>query len=181
MKTKILLAEDDAVQRQIMVRLLERQLEFDVVQAADGRIALSILEESGPDDIRLVILDVNMPVMGGIEALEAIRRRYPRLPVIMLTASHETNLVVDAMRGGAQDFLDKPPELERLRVSIVNALRVSALEKEVTRLKRKEEDTYSFENLIGASSGLTDVVKVGRKAAQSDIPVLLTGETGVGK
>jgi DNA-binding NtrC family response regulator len=99
----------------------------------------------------------------------------------MLTASHETDLVVQAMRGGAQDFLEKPPELERLRVSITNALRVSALEKEVTRLKRKEEDAYSFENLIGASSGLADVVKIGRKAAQSDIPVLLTGETGVGK
>ena len=181
MKTKILLAEDDALQRQMIARLIEKQLGFDVVQAIDGRMALSILDECAPDDIRLVVLDVNMPGMGGIEALQAIRRRFPRLPVIMLTASHETDLVVQAMRGGAKDFLDKPPEPERLRVSIENALRLSVLEKEVTRLKRREEDSYSFENLVGASSGLAEVVKVGRKAAQSDIPVLLTGETGVGK
>ena len=181
MKRKILLAEDDAMQRQMIARLLDKQLEFECVQAADGRVALSILAESAPDDIRLVIMDINMPVMGGLEALESIRRKYPRLPVIMLTASHETDLVVQAMRGGAQDFLSKPPELERLRVSIENALRYSALEKEVTRLKRRDADAYSFENLVGAHSGLSEVVKVARKAAQSDIPVLLTGETGVGK
>ena len=181
MKRKILLAEDDAVQRQMIARLLDKQLEFECVQAADGRMALSILAESAPEEIRLVVMDVNMPVMGGLEALEAIRRKYPRLPVIMLTASHETDLVVKAMRGGAQDFLSKPPELERLRVSIENALRYSVLEKEVSRLKRKDAGAYSFENLIGAHSGLAEIVKVARKAAQSDIPVLLTGETGAGK
>jgi DNA-binding NtrC family response regulator len=181
MKTKVLLAEDDSAQRQMIARLLEKQLDFDVVQASDGRIALSILDESGPDDIRLVIMDVNMPGMGGLEALEIIRKRHSRLPVIILTASNETDLVVQAMRAGAQDFLSKPPELERLRVSATNALRVSVLEREVTRLKRKEQDACTFENLIGGKSGLVEVVKVARKAAASDIPVLLTGETGVGK
>jgi DNA-binding NtrC family response regulator len=181
MKGKILLAEDEPVQRLMIARLLEKNLEFETVQVSDGRKALSVLEESSPGDIRLVILDVNMPDIGGLAALEIIRWKYPRLPVIILTSSHETDVVVQAMRNGAQDFLNKPPDLERLRVSINNALKVSALEKEVTRLKRQEECAYSFENLIGRDSGLSDVVKFGRKAAQSDIPVLLTGETGVGK
>ncbi len=181
MKTKILLAEDDPLQRQMIAKLIEKQPGLEAVQASDGRVALSILEECAPEEIRLVIMDVNMPVMGGLEALEVMRRKYPRLPVLMLTSSHDTGHVVQAMKQGAHDFLNKPPEPERLKVSIANALRVSALEKEVTRLKKHEDGAYSFANLIGCDSGLSDVVKVARKAAQSDIPVLITGETGVGK
>jgi DNA-binding NtrC family response regulator len=85
------------------------------------------------------------------------------------------------MKLGAFDFINKPPEPERLLISIQNALRLSRLEKEVSRLKRQEDGAFVFEQLIGHETGLQEVVRTGRKAAAADIPVMLLGETGVGK
>ena len=182
MTAKILLVDDDLLQRQAIAMLLEKRLGFPTVQAADGRAALGILDENpSGNGIRLVILDLHMPRMDGMEVLGIIRQRYPHLPVIMLTSSEDVSVAVKAMQCGACDFLNKPPEVERLQVSIHNALKLSNLEKEVSRLKRQEEGVFSFDNIIGHDTGLAEVIKIGRKAAASDVPVLLTGETGVGK
>lgn len=182
MRAKILLVEDDLLQRQAMAVLLEKQLGFRTVQAADGRAALDVLGDgTSGEGIGLVILDLHMPKMGGMEVLEIIRQRYPHLPVIMLTSDQDISTAVKAMKCGACDFLSKPPEVERLQVSVHNALKLSTLEKEVSRLKRQEEGVFTFDNIIGHDSGLAEVIKIGRKAALADVPVLLTGDTGVGK
>lgn len=181
MQTKVLLVDDDTLQRSMVSQLVERHLGFPVAHAADGAAALRQLEQDKASEIKLVLLDMHMPGMNGLEVLQAIRQHFPSLAVIMLTASAHVDVAVQALKAGACDFLTKPPELERLRISVHNALRMNVLEREVTRLKRQNEGTFTFDNLIGHDKGLTETVKVGKKAAASDIPVLLAGETGVGK
>lgn len=175
----ILLVEDDPVQRE-MTGILLRRFGYEMVAVADGRAALMHLQDHSKP-VELAILDIGLPGIDGLELLELIRQRHPTLPCLMLTGNQEMKAAMRATELGAYDYLNKPVEPERLQLVVANALKTSMLEREVTRLKRKEGDAYSFENLIGFEGGLTDVVRVGRKAAASDIPVLLSGETGTGK
>lgn len=177
----VLIVEDDPLQSQMLATLLQRKLCFKSHEARHGREALEILEADRGKSVRLVILDLNMPVMGGLETLEILRQTYPSLPVIMLTGSNDIEDAVQAMKLGAVDFLNKPYESERMIVTVRNALKISALTNEVSRLKSEKAGTFSFRNLIGHDDGLSHIVNIGRKAAASDIPVLLTGETGTGK
>ena len=179
MSTRILIVEDDPSQQEIMKLLLQRKLGYESIPALGGRQAISFLQED--PNIRLVLLDIGLPDINGMEVLEMIVQRHPDLPVIILTGSKDINLAVNAMKAGAYDFLSKPVQKERLQVSVQNALKTSLLEKEVSRLKRQEQGAFTFRNLIGHDAGLTNVIHTGRKAAASDIPVLLTGETGTGK
>jgi len=180
MAITILVVEDDPLQREVLGLMLKR-LGHAVRFANDGRSALMQLQEHNAEDFSLAILDIGLPGIDGIEVLELIKQRHPALPVIMLTGNQETDIAVKAMKLGAYDFMNKPVEVERLQVVITNALKTTLLEKEVTRLTRKETGAFSFENLIGYENGLADIVRMGRKAATADIPVLLTGETGTGK
>jgi DNA-binding NtrC family response regulator len=132
-------------------------------------------------DIKLVVLDLGLPDMDGMDVLDIIKQRHPELPVIILTGSQEVTHAVAAMKAGAYDFLTKPLIKERIEVAIKNSLKTSLLEKELFRLKRQEVGAFGFDQLIGHDNGLLSVVKTGRKAASSDIPVLLTGDTGTGK
>ncbi len=178
MTQKILVVEDDASQRMMIVEMLEKS-GFLTAEAASGRAALAILQQD--KNIGLVLADYMMPGMDGIELLENIQRQYQRLPAIILTGTQDISVVVKAMRLGAKDFLIKPPEIERLQVSIQNALKLSGLEEEVARLRRQRDGVLAFKDLIGGEGGLESVVQTGRRAAAANIPVLLTGETGVGK
>lgn len=181
MPYKILVVEDDALQRKMIGKLLERHLEMIPIEADSARQALEILRNDESNSIQLVLADHYMPEMDGSELLQIITQQYPHLPVIMLTGTKDIRIAVEAMKMGACDFLTKPPEVDRLQVSILNALKLRVLEKEVTRLKRKDEGTFTFNDLIGHDKGLADIIRVGKKAAASEIPVLLLGETGVGK
>ena len=185
MTQPVLIVDDDEVQRQLLTVLLRKKLEFGAIEATNGREALEILEkdqsEAKTRAIKLVILDVNMPVMGGLEALEIMAQKYPALPVIMLTGSKDVEEATRAMRAGAVDFMTKPFDAERMMVTVRNALKLSVLTKEVSRLKSEKRGTFTFENLIGHDDGLAGIVQLGRKAAMADIPVLITGETGTGK
>lgn len=179
MPITILLAEDDPVQQQMLGLLLEKKMGYRLLHARSGPAALATLEKNTA--IQLVIVDYHMPEMNGLELLDICRQRWPSLPAIMLTGNREIEVAVRAMQAGAQDFLTKPPEPERLKVSIENALKVAALQEEVTRLKRKDGGAFTFDQIIGHDKGLSGVVAVARKAASSDIPVLITGKTGTGK
>lgn len=179
MDVRILIVEDDPSQREVVAIMLRRKLGYDSVAAGDGRTALAMLREDA--DIALVILDAGLPDMAGTEVLEIITQRHPGLPVVMLTGSRDVELAVEAMKAGACDFLTKPPEKERLQVAIRNALKTSLLESEVLRLRRQEAGAATFVQLTGCDTGLSAVTATGRKAAASDIPVMLTGETGTGK
>lgn len=176
-----MIVEDDPSQRQMISLLVKRKLEMASVSAENGLVALALLRGDTENNIHLIILDLHMPEMDGMEFLEIVSQQYPKLPVIMLTGTNDMDMAVKAMKIGACDFLRKPVEPDRFQVSVHNAMKLRVLEKEVTRLKHKDEGTFTFEDLIGHDDGLSSVINMGRKAASADIPVLLTGETGVGK
>ncbi|MCB9988442.1 MAG: sigma-54-dependent Fis family transcriptional regulator [Rhodospirillales bacterium] len=179
MSTRILIIEDDPMQQEIISLMLGRRLGYTGLIAADGPEGLARLREDSA--IHLVILDIGLPGMSGMDILDIITQRYPGLPVIMLTGNMDISVAVDAMKAGAYDFLTKPVEAERLQVAVRNALKTSLLEKEISRLKRQEDGAFTFDQLIGHDGGLADIISTGRKAAATDIPVLLSGETGTGK
>ncbi len=180
MTATILLVEDEVTQRLMISKVLEKQGGHFVQGVGNGKEALFTL--SKPEFVaNLVVLDVNMPEMGGIETLESIKQLYPNLPVIMLSGSEESDDIIKAMKLGAVDFLKKPADPHELIITVRNALKLSALSKEVIRLSRQQEGEMRFEDLIGYDGGMVQTVSLGRKAAATDIPVLITGETGVGK
>ena len=181
MTETILIVDDDPMQLQMLSILLRRKLSIDSTQCNNGREALKRLEGDTHNTIKLVILDLNMPDMSGLEVLQEISKTYTRLPVIMLTGSSDIQDAVNALKCGAYDFISKPYEAERMALTVKNALKLSLLSREVKRLKTTAEGTFTFEQMIGYDGGLKSVVHIGRKAADTDIPVLIHGETGTGK
>ncbi|MCB1650648.1 MAG: sigma-54-dependent Fis family transcriptional regulator [Alphaproteobacteria bacterium] len=181
MNASVLIVDDDLMQQKMLSTLLQRKLSLNSLTAPNGRDALQILEDDKTSQIKLIILDLEMPVMGGMETLDILTRQYPSLPVIMLTGSKDIQDATKAMKMGAIDFITKPYEGDRMAVTVKNALKLSLLSKEVKRLQSEKNSRFSFEDLIGYNGGLSESVRIGQKAAASDIPVLLTGETGVGK
>ena len=181
MSNTILIAEDDPVQRKMIAMLITKKLGYEVVLATNGKEALERVQSSNVGDINAVLLDIQMPVMDGFEALQMIRKYRPDLPVLMLTGSDDTNIAVKAIKEGASDFIVKPPEPTHLDIAIKNAIRLSSLARELAKLKRDKEGAVAFSDLVGHNAGLAQTVAYGRKAAASDVPVLLMGESGVGK
>jgi len=180
MAQQILIVDDDPTQRRLMESVITR-LGFRAVQAGGGKEALEILTDPAGADIAVVLLDLNMPEVSGIDVLEELRPQRPTLPVIVLTAQGGIDTVVGAMRAGADDFIVKPASPERVQVSIQNAMKLTALSGEVTRLRKKSDGNMGFEDLIGHSTAMGEVVALGQRAVQSNIPILITGESGVGK
>jgi DNA-binding NtrC family response regulator len=181
MADTILIAEDDPLQRRILSTILTKKLGYAIIATTNGKEAFDRVRASNVGDINAVLLDINMPVMDGFETLKAIRTYRPDLPVLMLTGNDDTDFAVRAIKEGASDFVVKPPEPAHLNIAIANAIRLSALSQELSKLKRDKEGAIQFSDLIGHRSGLAQTVAYGRKAATSDVPVLLTGETGAGK
>jgi DNA-binding NtrC family response regulator len=176
----VLVVEDDPIQRKMICMLLSK-LGYSVRTAENGKQALIELTESQKNSISIVLLDVSMPVMDGFEALKHIKVSHAEIPVIMLTAQNDTNVAVQAIKNGASDFIVKPPEPSHLDVAIQNAIKISLLTREVSRLRRDKKSTLLFSDIIGYQYGLKDVTALGRKAAASELPVLISGETGTGK
>lgn len=177
MVKSVLIVDDDPTQRRLLQAVIEKQ-GYRAETAESGEAALDRVASSGID---VMLLDLIMPGMDGMETLEALKRKQPDLPVIVLTASGGIETVVAAMRAGAVDFFVKPASPERITVSIRNALRVQNLSGEVKRLSRKAEGTLGFSDMIAGAPTMRQVVRLGERAAQSDIPILITGESGVGK
>ena len=178
MAKTILIADDDPAQRRLLQASVERH-GFNTKTAEDGRRAVAQVEDDASID--LVLLDLVMPGLTGIEALREIRLRRPGLPCIVLTASGGIDTVVQAMQAGANDFFVKPASPERIMVSVRNALEMSTLKVEVTRMKKKAANSLSFDDMVAAAPSMRQVVRMGQRAAASNIPVLITGESGVGK
>ncbi|MCB2098867.1 MAG: sigma-54-dependent transcriptional regulator [Parvularculaceae bacterium] len=176
----ILIVDDDPTQRRLMRAVCEKA-GYPVVQAESGEAAIAILQGDQGQDVSLMMLDLRMPGLGGMEALKRAKSMREDLPVIVLTAQGGIDTVVEAMQNGATDFFVKPASPERVIVSINNALNLTTLKGEVSRLKRKREGAMGFKDLIGHSAALKNVMRVGERAAASNIPILITGESGVGK
>jgi DNA-binding NtrC family response regulator len=178
MAKTVLVVDDDPTQRRLIQAVLERE-GFAVAHADGGDAALQRLMSGAAADV--VLLDLLMPGMSGQETLVEMRARGFNQPVIVVTATGGIETVVQAMQAGAVDFLVKPAAPERIIVSIRNALSLGALKGEVDRLKKHATNRTTFDDLIGGSPAMMMVKRLGERAAKSGIPVLITGESGVGK
>nr|MBI1228775.1 response regulator [Cytophagales bacterium] len=179
MTQDVLIIDDNRIERRLIGRILEDKLGLNPIEADNGKVALKILKDRL--DICLIILDLNMPIMDGFQTLNKLREHNSDKPTIVLTGSASLDDAVRAMKAGAHDYVRKPIDQNRLIVTVRNALKLSDLTKEVSNLNRQHKHTLNFSDLIGYDSGLKDCVTVGTKAAQNDLPVLITGETGTGK
>lgn len=178
MAKTILICDDDPTQRRLIQAVLERE-GFAVLHAENGAQAIDRL--STTTGIDAVILDLVMPGQSGMDTLKELRASGIRVPVVVLTASGGIDTVVKAMQAGAQDFFIKPASPERILVSVRNALQMGDLSAEVARLKKHTANRTSFDDLIGTSGAMQMVRRLGERAAKSSIPVLILGESGVGK
>lgn len=180
MSKTVLIVDDDPTQRRLLQAVVEKS-GFSVLQAGDGETAVRMA--TGPDaaSVDVMLLDLIMPGRDGMDVLTELAKTRPELPVIVLTAKGSIEAVVSAMKGGARDFVVKPAAPERIVVSIRNALEMKTLSREVTRLKKQSEGGLTFDDLIGKSAAMRPVVAMGERGAKASIPILISGESGVGK
>ena len=178
MAKTILVVDDDPTQRRLIQAVLERDGNA-VVHAASGGEAIDRMTRGGGAD--LILLDMVMPEMSGLECLAELRSAGINEPVIVLTANGGIDMVVKAMQAGAQDFFVKPVGPERLLVGVRNAMQMKRLTAEVGRLTKRAQGRTSFDDIVGDSPPMRMVKALGARAAKSSIPVLITGESGVGK
>lgn len=176
----VLIVDDDPAQRRILAESIKR-LGHETKIAEGGKEAISLLEGESASEISLILLDLVMPDMSGHDVLEHLRKINAPQPVIVQTANGSIDTAIEAMRAGASDFVIKPVSVERLEVSLNNALKIKALTSEISRIKRKTEGRMTFDNLLSSGKALSRVIELGRRAAGSNIPVLIEGESGVGK
>jgi DNA-binding NtrC family response regulator len=180
MAASILIADDDPVQRRLVENMVQK-CGYEAVVVDGGDAAMAILTKPEAPTIDAVVLDLVMPGLDGMGVLERMREAGLNIPVIVQTAHGGIDNVVSAMRAGAQDFVVKPVGMERLQVSLRNALNASALKGELQRIKHSREGKLTFRDIVTRSETMETVLKVAKKAATSGIPVLIEGESGVGK
>ncbi len=174
---RILVVDDDDNLRWVLQTQLE-QMGYAAATAADGAAALEAIDKEPP---ALVLTDLKMPVMSGMELLEQIRRNYPEVPVVIITAYGTIQNAVQAMRLGAYDYLTKPIDYDELGLSVSRVLEHFRLVQEVQTLRASLDRKYGFENIIGHSEALLSVLDTAVRAAQSNSTILIHAETGTGK
>ena len=180
MVATILIADDDPVQRRLVENMVQR-LGYACATVDNGDAAVAYLTNADVPPADAMVLDLVMPDLDGIGVLAKLREKGIALPVIVQTAHGGIDNVVSAMRAGAHDFVVKPVGLERLQVSLRNALNASAIKGELQRIRHSREGRLTFKDIVTRSSGMQNVLRMAEKAASSAIPVLVEGESGVGK
>jgi DNA-binding NtrC family response regulator len=180
MPETILIVDDDPVQRRLLENMVARA-GYEAMTLDGGDAAAALL--TGPEGARIdaVVLDLVMPDLDGYGVLAKLRDAGLSIPVIVQTAHGGIDTVVSAMRAGAVDFVVKPVGAERLQVSLRNALTASTLESEFQRLKRSRAGTLTFRDIVTRNARMQMVLRTAEKATASLIPVLIEGESGVGK
>ena len=173
---RILLIEDEAAIRRVLVKILTEESEhYEVEEAADG---LEGIEKIKDHDFDLVLCDIKMPKMDGVEVLEVIMKIKPEIPVVMISGHGDLETAVNTMKLGAFDYISKPPDLNRLLNTVRNALDRKELVVENTRLKKKVGKNFQ---MIGDSEEIQRIKDVIEKVAPTDARVLITGQNGTGK
>src|SRR5713101_4164240 len=180
MAASILIVDDDAVARRLVENMVQK-CGYETLVVESGDAAIAMLTASDAPAIDAVVLDLVMPGLDGMGVLAKIREAGLNIPVIVQTAHGGIDNVVSAMRAGAQDFVVKPVGIERLQVSLRNALNASALKGELQRIRHSREGRLTFADIITRSETMAGVLRTAQKAAASTIPVLIEGESGVGK
>lgn len=173
---KILVIEDEAAIRRVLVKILsEENKTYQLEEAEDGLVGIEKIKDEEYD---LVLCDIKMPKMDGIEVLEAIKKIKPEVPVVMISGHGDLDTAVNTMKMGAFDYISKPPDLNRLLNTVRNALDRKELVVENTLLKKKVGKKYQ---MIGESPAITSIKEIIEKVAQTDARVLITGPNGTGK
>ncbi|BCH23081.1 sigma-54-dependent Fis family transcriptional regulator [Mesorhizobium sp. L-8-10] len=176
----ILIVDDDPVQRRLLEAAVTK-FGHEAIVVDGGEAALAVLDGPRGRDVSAVILDLMMPGLDGIGVMAAMRERDIALPVIVQTAQGGIDTVVAAMRAGAFDFVVKPASPDRLQAAISSALKVEAVGEAVRRARKPSGGTLTFKDLVTRSETMERVIRLGQKAAASSIPILIEGESGVGK
>ncbi len=178
MGKRILIVDDEKAIRWSLGEALT-SAEYEVSEAANGLGAVKKFEE---DPVDCVILDLKLPDIDGLKVLKKIKELDPDVSVIMMTAYGEVETAVEAVRGGAYDFIQKPFQLEKMKVAIRNALESSGLRAEIGDIRRKEREAYNFKNFIGRSAVMQVVFeKIKKIGASRASTILIQGESGTGK
>jgi two-component system response regulator PilR (NtrC family) len=177
MKSRILVVDDEDSIREFLEIMLKKE-NYEVTTAEDGLKAKEILAKKSFD---MVISDMQMPNMTGIELLKHVKESYPDIVFMIITAFGTTESAVDAMKMGAYDYVTKPFKIDEVRLNIANALRSKNLETEVRILKKELVKEYSFQNMIGNSPAMHAIFDLIKRVSQAPTNVLITGESGTGK
>lgn len=177
-KYQILVVDDDKNICKMIEINLRKAKEYSVTTAISGEACLKMLREDVPD---LVLLDIQMPGIDGIETLKRIRDDDPRIPVVMMSAHGTIEKAVQSMKLGAYDFITKPFASDRLLITVKNALMTSSLKREIAELRSELRNKYHFNNIIGQSGRMQEVFRAMEKIIDSNVTVLIQGESGTGK
>jgi len=180
MPKHVLVVDDDRAQRRVLEETI-KHFGYTVSLAEGGERAIAALKSDTAGDFSLVVLDLVMTGTDGMAVLQAMRSMPRKYPTIVQTPEGAIDSAIAAMRAGAVDFVVKPVSPERLEVSIKNALKIDALEDEISRMKATACGELGFSDLVAGSEAMERVVDLGRRATQTAIPVLIEGESGVGK
>lgn len=174
--SKILIIEDEAAIRRVLVKILSEENDSYIVsEAEDGLAGIELIKK---EDFDLVLCDIKMPKMDGVEVLEAVKKIKPEIPMVMISGHGDLDTAVNTMRLGAFDYISKPPDLNRLLNTVRIALDRKELVVENTRLKKKVSKNYE---MIGESEGIMHIKDMIEKVAATEARVFITGPNGTGK
>lgn len=174
--SKILVIEDEEAIRRVLVKILsEESSSYQLFEAQDGLVGIDKIKN---EDYDLILCDIKMPKMDGVEVLEAVKKIKPEIPIVMISGHGDLDTAVNTMRLGAFDYISKPPDLNRLLNTVRNALDRKELVVENKRLKKKVSKNYE---MIGESKAIIDIKNIIEKVAVTDARVLITGSNGTGK
>jgi two-component system response regulator HydG len=177
MKPTILVVDDEAAHRRMIETVLKAE-GYDVTCVDDGLAAVAAVEEKFHD---LILMDIRMQEMNGIEATRRIKEISPGIPIVVMTAYASINTAVEALKSGAQDYLIKPLDIEELKILVQKSLHHRRLEQENRFLRERLDERYNFENIIGNSRPMRKLFDTMAMVAPSEATVLITGESGTGK
>ncbi|OGP13604.1 MAG: sigma-54-dependent Fis family transcriptional regulator [Deltaproteobacteria bacterium GWA2_54_12] len=173
----IYIVDDEETIRKLLEHTVTKRWGFEARAFASGEACLDALI----DDPDLVLLDIMMEGISGVDTLREARKRKPDLPVIMLSAQGSMEVAIESLKLGASDYFSKPIDFPKLEIAIRNALQLRQVSREMSQLKERIQHDVQFENIVSTSGEMQEVFRLVSKVKNSDIPVLVMGESGTGK
>ena len=174
--SRILIIEDEIAIRRVLIKILnEEDSNFIITEAHDGLMGVNFIKEN---EVDLILCDIKMPKMDGMEVLDFIKKLKPEIPIVMISGHGDLDTAVEIMRKGAFDYISKPPDLNRLLTTVRNALNNKILTTENKRLRKQINNSYE---MIGDSKEIVRVKELISKVAPTNARVLITGPNGAGK